>query len=221
MPPQSSSSSSNLALINNAILGFIVIAIFTTWCYFMFGRKAQVPIDEQKLAREVRERLSEHAPEIQAEVNDVVIELTPPLGSAIGEQIQEDRDRYMQALRRQGNKFAENADDIFTDAVKSEYGDYLRAHRQVLAEEFPDYADEESLDQLMAEFEKVGHRLIDRYRVDQFAEQAQRTEAEWMEIQPLDPPQPGEPSLETQLREYAIDWSVLAFTQEAEESVLD
>ncbi|QDU77713.1 hypothetical protein Pan97_47870 [Bremerella volcania] len=199
----------------------MVLAIFATWSYLTLGGRSQVPINEEKLAEEVRERIAKNAPEIESEVKSVVAELAPPLGIAISQQFKEDRDRYINTLRTEGGKFAENADDIFIDALKAEYGDFLRAHRQVLADEFPDHADEESLDRLIAEFEKVGGRLIDRYRVKQFAEQAQRTQASWENIQPLETPEPGEPSLETQLRDYAVDWSVLAFTQEAEEAVLD
>ncbi|MBI1248824.1 hypothetical protein GC197_13410 [bacterium] len=209
-----------ISLFNNAILALIILVILGSWSYAMFGPKGKPPIDEEKLASVVQQRLKQHAPEIEREAKRVAADILPPLSKAIVKQSQEDYDRYMQTLQKQGGQLAEHSEVIFVDAVKAQYSDYLQAHREVLAEEFPNHADKKSIDQLIAQFEKVGHKMIERFYLEDFAKQAKRTEVAWSKIQPVKEPAPGDPSLEKQLIDYGTDWSVLAFTDKAKQSVL-
>ena len=220
MPNTGLPNSSRFAYFNNAILLLIILVILGSWSYAMFGPKGKPPIDEEKLAAVVQQRLKEHAPEIEHEAKQVAAEILPPLSEAIVKQTREDYDRYLQTLQEQGGKLAEHSEVIFVDAVKAQYSDYLQAHRDVLAQEFPNHADKASIDKLIAQFEKVGHKMIDRFYLEDFAKQAKRTEVAWSKIQPVPEPAPGDPSLEKQLIDYGTDWSVLAFTDKAKQSVL-
>ncbi len=220
MPESSRPDSSTFAMISNIGLSAIILITFAVWIYAMFGSKVGVPVDKSAVAKEVLERLDQNKPAIEQEAKQLVVQLTPPLSEAIYEQAQHDSDRYYRTLRQEGGTYFQHADEIFVGAVKSEYRDFLQRHRQVIAEEFPEHADKKSLDQLIAKFEEVGEGLIERYYLNDFAKEAERTKVVWEKIQPLDPPKADEPSLEEQLLEYGTDWSVLAFTDEAKQQVV-
>lgn len=220
MPASPPPSSPTYATISNIGLSAIILVTLGIWCYGMFGQKSRVPVDKSAVAKEVFARLDANSATIKTEAQQLVAEITPPLTEAIYQQAQKDSSLYLRTLRQQGETYAQNADEIFVDAVKAEYRDYLQRHRQVIAEEFPDYADDESLDRLIAHFEQAGEGLIERYYLDDFANEAERTQLAWSKIQPLEPPSKDDPSLEEQLLEYGADWSVLAFTDEAKQQVV-
>lgn len=220
MSDSSSPNSPPLATINNLILSLIILLIFGAWSYAMFGGKASVPLDKSAIAKEVQLRLEEHRGEIEEEARQLVVTLTPPLSEAIYQQARQDSDLYWQEFQQQGKTYVRDLDQIFVAAVKAEYRDYLQQHREVLAEEFPEHANKESLDRLMAEFEQVGEGLIERYYLDEFAAESKRTSEAWAKVEPLPLPTEGQPSLEEQLMEYGADWTVLAVTDKAEQQVL-
>lgn len=213
----------------NALLALLAIVVAVVWSYAMFFRDyslsgavaaepgAEEP--ESPYVKEFRQRIEEHSGEITKEAESVAAEVLPPLGEAFSRQAKKDYPRYVATVRQQGEIYLDNVENIFMEKVKGQYRDYLRRHREVLAEEFPDHANKQSLDKLMAEFESVSDNLVERYYLDEFRHETERTTALWDKVQPLPPPKKDQPSLEEQLADYLVDWSVLAFTNEAERRV--
>jgi hypothetical protein len=60
--------------------------------------------------------------------------------------------------------------------------------------------------------------VIERYYLDEFRREADRTMALWREVEPVVLPGPNEPSLEEQLADYAADWTVLAVAEPPQQS---
>jgi len=200
---------------NNILLILIIIVAGGTWSYVVFGASKGAPIDEARITAEVEKRLSENASKIETEAKVLAADVLPPVGQALYREARQDYPRYLSTIREEGEVFGDNVQEIFVEAVKQQYRDYLQRHREVLAEEFPDHADEESLDQMVKEFEQVIENLVERYYLEEFQREGKKTAEYWAQFEPLDPPAEGEPSLEEQLADYLADWSVLAFTEEA------
>lgn len=213
----------------NALLALLAIVVAVVWSYAMFFRDYTLAgaapgegreVVESPYAVEARKRLEAHSDQIASEAAGVAAEVLPPLGKALAVQAREDSPIYLKTLEQQGDVYLANVEEILSKKVKEQYPDFIRRHRKVLAEEFPDHADKQSLDKLMNELESLADNLVKRYYLDEFRHETERTIAVWKQIEPLDPPQPGEPSLTEQLTEYTADWSVLAFTDTAEDRIL-
>jgi hypothetical protein len=114
---------------------------------------------------------------------------------------------------------ASNVSDVLVEQVKDKYRGYIRAHRQVLAEEFPEHASEERLDQLIAEFEQTADRIAERYYLDEFRKETDRTATYWNRLEPAPLPAQGQPPLDEQLAEYLADWAVLVLADQTEEQL--
>ncbi|RCS40387.1 hypothetical protein DTL42_23685 [Bremerella cremea] len=221
MPESFPPDSPTYTTLSNIGLSAIILITLAAWSYAMFGGSSEIPINKSAVGQEVLARIDKQSPAIEKEAKELTAELAPPLGEAIYRRAQLDSNRYLHEFQQQSGIYFEHADQIFVGAVKAQYRDYLQEHRQVIAEEFPEHADKESIDRLIAKFEQVGESLIDRYYLNDFATEAERTKLAWEKIRPLTPPTAGEPSLEEQLLEYGTDWSVLAFTDEAQQRVIN
>lgn len=206
-----------ITMTNNILLILVIIVAGGSWSYVMFGRGEGVAVHEKQFAAEVEKRLAENASAIETEAKALAAEVLPPLGQALYREARQDYSRYLRTIREEGEVFGNHVEEIFIEAVKHQYRDYLRQHRQVLAEEFPNHADEESLDQMVAEFEQLIDKIVERYYLKEFQREGEKSARYWARFEPLDPPVAGEPSLEQQLADYIADWSVLAFTDEAAE----
>ncbi|MEQ8791466.1 MAG: hypothetical protein RIC55_34705 [Pirellulaceae bacterium] len=213
----------------NALLTALAIVVAVVWSYAMFFRDYRLPgaappakgeeVAESPYAIEARKRLEKHSDEIMRESAGLAAEVLPSLGKALAVQAREDYPLYFSTLEDEGDLYLANVEQTLSEKVKEQYPDFLREHREVLAEEFPEHADKKSIDALIGEFETLADNLVERYYLDEFRSETKRTIAVWKQIEPLDPPQPDEPSLQQQLTDYAADWSVLAFTDTAQERI--
>lgn len=195
--------------VTNVILGLLIVVAAVGFGYLQFYQPQAEPEDFRPYVAEVRQRLTEHSPEIQAEATALAAEIGPPMVKALEEQAREDADRYVRVLRHEGRKYVESMEKQLAAKVRAKVEDYLRRHRTVLVEEFPDHASEENVERVMKEFEETIGKLSERYYLEDFRRQADRTAQVWNQIEPLDPPPPGGPSLEEQLADYVADWAVL------------
>lgn len=206
----------------NILLGVMAASIAGLWVYFNFFFTPEPrPEFTAKITAEVKERLSANSDAIFQEASSVAAEALPPLGEAFYAQASADYPQYMQTLDHQGVAYREKVQDIFLDKVKAQYRDYLRKHQQILTEEFPQHASPERVERLIREFEFAADKIVERYYLDEFQAEADKTVAYWREVKPLDPPGPYEPSLEEQLAVFATDWAVLSFTKEARQELTD
>lgn len=200
--------------ITNAVLAVLAVAIGGGAAYAAFVYEPEAhPRYRAKVLAEVEERLEAHQEQILAEAESVAQETLPVVGEAVYEQAQEDYGRYVRVLERQGEELVDDMETIFINKVKGQYREYLRAHRQVIAQEFPEHASEENIESIVSDFEQMLDRLVERYYLDEFRAESKQTLALWKKIEPLEPPGPTEPSLEEQLADYTADWATLAFTE--------
>jgi hypothetical protein len=200
--------------IANVLLGLLAAVFLVAFIYAEFIYQPELdPNAAARYTAVAKERLAEHSDVILAEVGDLTAETAPVLGKAFYNQAREDYKLYLTALEREGNTYLTNVETILVAEAKDQYGEFLRRHRQVLREEFPDHASDENVEKVLAEFEHTLDRLIERYYLDEFRRESQRTVALWKNIEPVELPRPDEPSLEEQLADYSADWAVLAASE--------
>lgn len=203
---------------NNILLVVLIAVLGIGWSYLMFGQ-SQMPIPKQAYLEEIEQRLTKHQETIKTEAAAVAMEVIPPISQAIYEETRQDLPRYVEEIQDQGGLFTDHVQDLFIGKAQDQYRSYLRLHRQVLAEEFPNYADAESLDQITAEFERMLNRLVERYYLNEFENQIQVSEMYWARINPIPKADNGQLDLNQQLTDYIADWSVLAFSEQAETKI--
>jgi hypothetical protein len=218
-----SASQTNTALATtNVILGVLTVCIALGFIYVQFFYQPDVdPQQTQRYLDEAQQRLEEHGDQIAAEATDVAREALPPIGNAIYQQAQEDYPRYLRALKSEGREYLNNVERILLDEVKAQYRDYLYAHRDVIKEEFPERASDENVERVLRDFEQTANRLLERYYLDEFRKETDRTVALWERVPIVEIPGPNEPSLNEQLADYAADWTVLAMAEETSEAAAE
>jgi hypothetical protein len=207
-------------LVTNVILGGLILLIGGISIYFEFFRQSEInPRAAQPYVSVARERLQKHSDTITAEAADMAEEIGPPIADAVYEQVKEDYPRYLRTFKSEGQEYLGNVEQVFIKQVKARYAGFLRRHRDIIKEEFPDHASDEKVEAVLADFEQTFDRLVERYYIDKFRQQTDRTVALWEEVKPVPIPGPDQPSLNEQLADYASDWAVLAFSDEAEEQL--
>ncbi|HCS51785.1 hypothetical protein [uncultured Rubinisphaera sp.] len=212
-------SSSYNSVFNNILLAGLILITGGAWSYLMFGSSRELPINKSRAVSEIEDRLQDHLPAIQDATQKLVTEVSEPIGKAFYKQIQEDDSRYLKTVQIQGAEYGQNVEKLFIKAAQNQYRDYWQAHRKVLAEEFPEYADKEALDELIAEFERTSDKLIERYYADEFIEEGKTTAEYWSRFEPIEVPEDAQVDLEGQLLDYVADWTVLAFTDESSDQL--
>ncbi|HBN76490.1 MAG TPA: hypothetical protein DD473_11860 [Planctomycetaceae bacterium] len=212
-------SSSTNATFNNVLLTGLILVTGGAWAYAMFGSSPELPVDKSKVVSEVEESLQDHLPAIEDASQKLVAEVSEPIGKAFYKQFQEDDSRYLKTVRLQGAEYGQNVEKLFIKAAQNQYRDYWQAHRKVLAEEFPEYADKEALDELITEFEHTSDKLIERYYAEEFIEEGKVTAEYWSRFEPIDVPDNAQVDLKGQLLDYVADWTVLAFTDESQDQL--
>jgi hypothetical protein len=163
--------------------------------------------------------LAANSEEIQAEVAALASATIPPISRAVYEQANEDFGLYIRTLEVEGDEYLASVEQMFMAKVKAQYDDFLRQHKQILKEEFPEHASDKNVEQVLTEFERTLDKLVERYYLDEFREQSKRTAALWQKFEAVEVPGPNEPSLSEQLADYTADWAVLAASQQAEEQL--
>jgi hypothetical protein len=199
------------------LLAALVLTLAGAFSYAMFFRQTKLePEYQARVIAEVERRLAANSDELAEEAQDLASETLPPLGQALYVQAREDYPRYLSTFRGEGGIFITEVEDLFLEEAKGKYARFLARHQQVLAEEFPEQATEERVRRLIGEFQARLDKLVERYYVDEFRPEAERTIALWHRVQPLPPPAAHELPLEEELTELVADWTILAFTEEVE-----
>jgi hypothetical protein len=202
--------------ITNVLLAILAASIAAVFLYVEFFAKPDIsPQQTERYAAVARERLDEHAEVIRSEVVSLASDTVPPIADAVYQQMQEDYPLYLRALEEEGEIYLANVERIFIERVKDRYRDYLQAHREVLREEFPNHASDENVERILDDFEEAFNRIAERYYLEEFRHEADRTVELWNRIEPVPPPGPADPSLQEQLADYTADWAALAVTEPA------
>lgn len=205
--------------VTNVILATLTAAIAIGFFYFRFFYTPEAdPQAVQAYVEEAQERLDKHSEEITAEATELMQEAIPPITSAVYQQTQEDYPAYVQAVKTQGKEYLANVEDIFIAKVKAQYGDFLRAHRDVVKQEFPEHAGDENVEKILNDFEDTINKIVERYYLDEFRRETERTIALWNKFEPVEAPGPNAPSLQEQLADYTADWAVLAASSRVEQA---
>ena len=200
-----------MLMATNFMLGALILAFGGAYLYAKSVDRPMPDAEQMEpYLAEARERFEKHADELGEETAQLARELLPPVSDAIYSRAQKDYPHYIAVLETQGDEFLSNMEQMFIAKVKGNYREYLRAHRRVIQEEFPEYASDENVELLLKDFEQTLDRLIERYYLDEFRRESSRTAALWKELTPLERPGPNELPLDDQLVDYVADWTVLA-----------
>lgn len=197
--------------IADIVLFALIVSIGSVAIYLQFVYQPRVDGEYVKqVAAAAEDRLRENAPELRREIVSLGEDALPIIQAALVERARHDYRVYAQTLEHEGSEFFDNVERAFVAKVKSRYHEYLQRHRQILQDEFPEHATRENVEKVLAAFEATFDDLVERYYLDQFRQEAARTEKLWASIPPAHRPEPGEPSLEEQLADATQRWLVLA-----------
>ncbi len=217
MNQQTSRHSSTILSVTNGVLGLLLAGMLSAFLYIEFLYEPNVePADIKPYVQEVRQRLDDHADVISEEAALLVSDTWPPLSDAFYQQTTEDYPLILQTLQTQSDEYLANSQEMLVAKVQAKYKDYLQAHRVVLEEEFPEHASKEKVERVLAEFEQTFDRLSQRYYVDEFQRETNRTKLLWNKFEPVAQPGPNDPSLGEQLADYTADWTIIALAEESE-----
>ncbi|QDT39619.1 hypothetical protein [Stratiformator vulcanicus] len=191
--------------IANKIIGGSMLALLALYIYGFYIAESSIPIDKVELAKAIQERLAENPEVIAAEMASLVAETAPPVAEAMRVQFQKDFEKYQEVAKEQAVELAQEVSVDLREEVKQQYAVFLTENRGILRAQFPG----RNIDRLTAELQYGFNRLVDKYRVEEFAERTARTAEIWSLIKPIEQPAIGEPDLEVQLADYLLDWAVL------------
>jgi hypothetical protein len=191
----------NLALIALMLLAFVAGVCYTVW--FVEHRLRQK--EEQTLAA-IRQRLAKDMRPITEELGDLAGEVGPSVAVAFYERLKGDVPTYVHTVDAQSKELTEHVEAAVRRDVQAQYHAARGRYRAILQEEFPEITDPARLDAMMARFEVVFNRLIQRYYVEQFRDLLAAAIRHWNAIPPAEPPKPGEKPLGDQLAEDVTAW---------------
>lgn len=191
---------------SNGLLATVLAVLVIGPPVFGYLVAQAVAATREAVVEESVDRVAKNSGVIMQEGVEVAADISPPLAQAFRAQVKKDMDEYVKVARDQGEKLGESLLADLKQQLKDHYRDFLRKHKNVFEEEFPEH----DVDALIAEFEQSFGRLIDRYRLEDFKQEAERTAAIWQEIPPVKEPTSADaPELEEQLADYLSDWLVL------------
>ncbi len=197
-------------VITNCLLSTLVLATLVGFVYVEFLHESRFsPADATPYVKALQDRLIAHQDVIQTEMASLVTEAMPPISSALSKQAQRDYSRYAKAFETHGKEYVRAVQEQLIKKVKARYDDYLVAHRAVVREEFPEQASEKNIDRVLEEFRQTFDKLVERYFLDEFRREADRTVDLWNRLEPVALPGQDEPSLDEQLADYVADWTVI------------
>jgi hypothetical protein len=191
----------NLALIALMLLAFVAGVVYAVW----FAEHRLPQKEEQTLAA-VRARLARDMPSISQELTDLAGEVGPPVAIAFYERLKADVPAYVHTIDEQSKELTDHVEAAVRRDVQAQYHAARGRYRAILQEEFPEVTDPAQLDDMMARFEAVEDRLIQRYYVDQFRDLLTAAIRRWNAIPPAPAPKPGEKPLADQLGEDVAAW---------------
>jgi hypothetical protein len=191
----------NLALIALMLLAFVAGTVYAVW----FAEHRLRQKEEQTLAA-VRQRLARDMRPLSQELTDLAGEIGPPVAVAFYERLKADVPAYVHTVDEQSKELTEHVTAAVRRDVRAQYHAARGRYRAILREEFPEVTDPAQLDGMMARFEAVFNRLIQRYYVDQLRDLLAAAVRRWNAIPPAAPPGPGERPLADRLAEDATAW---------------
>jgi len=203
--------------VNNLILVVLIVGVGAIWGYAAYSGPPTPDVQEEEIAQEMGEMLQENSDTIVRESYELTRDVVPPLADAMQKQLEEDYPKYVRILDRESATYLEDLEQTLMQETKKQMDDFWVAQRDVVAAEFPEYASREEVDQLIAEFRKVGDRLMERYSIDELKNQSVRTMTLWEQVEPIE--QASEEQTREQLLKYLSDWLVLKLSDKAESQI--
>jgi hypothetical protein len=194
------------ARINLALIALMLLAFVAGVCYAVWFVEHRLQQKEEQTLAAVRERLGKDMGPLSKELTDLAGEVGPPVAVAFYERLKADVPAYVHTVDEQSKELTEHVQSAVRRDVQAQYHAARGRYRAILRAEFPQVTDPARLDAMMARFELVFNRLIQRYYVDQFRELLTTAIRHWNAIPPADAPKPGEKPLADQLAEDMTAW---------------
>lgn len=194
------------ARINLALIALMLLAFVAGVCYAVWFVEHRLQQKEEQTLAAVRARLGKDMGPLSKELTDLAGEVGPPVAVAFYERLKADVPAYVHTVDEQSKELTEHVQSAVRRDVQAQYHAARGRYRAILQEEFPQVTDPAQLDAMMARFEVVFNRLIQRYYVDQFRELLTTAIRHWNAIPPAGPPKPGEKPLADQLAEDVTAW---------------
>jgi hypothetical protein len=195
-----------LARINLALIALMLLAFVAGVCYAVWFVEHRLQQKEEQTLAAVRARLARDMRPISEELGDLAAEVGPPVAVAFYERLKGDVPAYVHTVDAQSKELTEHVAAAVRRDVRAQYHAARGRYRAILQEEFPEVTDPARLDAMMARFEAVFNRLVQRYYVEQFRDLLTAAIRHWNAIPPAAPPKPGERPLGDQLAEDVTAW---------------
>jgi hypothetical protein len=194
------------ARINLALIALMLLAFVAGVCYAVWFAERRLRQKEEQTLAAVRQRLARDMRPITEELGDLAGEVGPPVAVAFYERLKADVPAYVHTVDEQSKELTEHVQSAVRRDVQARYRAARGRYRAILQEEFPEVTDPAQLDAMMARFEAVFNRLIQRYYVDQLRDLLKDVIRRWNAIPPAEAPKPGEKPLADQLAEDVAAW---------------
>jgi hypothetical protein len=194
------------ARINLALIALMLLAFVAGVCYAVWFAEHRLRQKEEQTLAAVRARLVRDMRPITQELGDLAGEVGPPVAVAFYERLKGDVPAYVHTVDQQSKELTEHVQAAVRRDVRAQYHAARGRYRAILQEEFPGVTDPAQLDGMMARFEVVFNRLIQRYYVEQFRDLLTAAIRHWNAIPPAERPRAGEKRLADQLAEDVTAW---------------
>jgi hypothetical protein len=191
----------NLALAVVLLLGYAALAGWAVWLYRHGARD-----EEDRLLAAVKQRLVQDAGPLTQEATDLAASVTPPVATALFEQVEEDLPTLTRTVQQQGREVADHLEATIEQKLEGLYRAERAKYQAALRQEFPEVTDPAVLGRVTDQFEDAFRKLIRRYHLKEYRDGVDRTAERWKAIPPAPVPTGGAKALAEQLDRDVTQW---------------
>jgi hypothetical protein len=162
--------------------------------------------------QEARQRLEKHSPALREEAAALAEETLPLLATVVLEQA---RNRYggpLQTLKSEGYDYLNAMEQQLVEKAQVKVRGSLKRQAEGLSGEFPGPIATDDGGRALDALQTVLDRLVERYYLEEFRHQSQRTISAWRDVEPLEA-RATDPRWQEQLLNMTIDWALWQFSE--------
>lgn len=176
----------------------------------------------QELGNAATGQLQDKTKQVQTEATKLWNNAQPVLTEAFNKQREKDADKLANTLEEQRELLKTNLQTRVEEEVKARYEKVVEKHRKLLESEFPLVKDEETHQRMIDNLSVAMLDLVEKYYVEEFKRQLERLSQTWEDFpmaDPLDPKDPEQSSLASQLVAELLDLVPLLITASQEQQM--
>ena len=200
---------SALAFARNVRIGLIVIVVALVGVFsiqlFNFGRSLQSPAYIGDLRTRGEKRLAERQGMLTQELETLIKESSPVLTEAFYDQAKKDLPLFMTVVGNEREYLLNSLEKKYRTFLESRHDKLLEKYEAVIFEELPEAKDPEIRKKMMANLEKLSHKLVDKYYIHDLSENILQLYNAWDQFPVAAAPEANDPPMNDQLIAAMLD----------------